>query len=47
MEYTKPEVAVLGTAKRVIQQPSKPIQTVLDNPPVDNSTPGPAYELDE
>lgn len=45
MNYTKPEVAVLGKAVRVIEQrTAKPPQTVIDgNQPKLN----PAYDLDE
>ncbi len=46
MNYTKPEVAVLGEAVRVIETriPHKPTGSVLDNG-VKNFNP--AYDLDE
>jgi hypothetical protein len=48
MNYTKPQVADLGKAVRVIEQFGKPIVDQLDgsgqNPP---RTLSPAYDLDE
>lgn len=45
MNYTKPEVAVLGQAVRVIENviPHKPVGPIVDGPFGLN----PAYDLDE
>jgi len=44
MNYTKPEIALLGDAVRVIENISKPPGTVFDNGVYDLH---PAYDLDE
>lgn len=45
MNYTKPEVAVLGEAVRVIEQHQKGITGTVDGPPP--SKVNAAYDLDE
>ena len=48
MNYTKPEVAVLGTAVRVIEQiPTQKRSTSVDGGVAPNNKPTPAYDLDE
>jgi hypothetical protein len=49
MTYTKPEVAVLGDADRVIQNSgqTKPTIGSYDNTTKLNTVPFPAYDLDE
>ncbi len=49
MTYTKPEVAVLGDAARVIQGSGKvkPNGSLFDSVTRQNTLPIPAYDLDE
>ena len=49
MTYTKPEVAVLGHADRVIQGSGKvkPNGSLFDSVTRQNTMPIPAYDLDE
>jgi hypothetical protein len=46
MKYKKPEIVSIGRAGILIERPYKPFSSVVDNAPLDNSAPGPAYELD-
>ena len=47
MNYTKPEVAVLGSAVRVIEQLGQPKITGTVDAPLHLKQPNPAYDLDE
>jgi hypothetical protein len=48
MNYTKPDVVALGTAKSLIDSISQKTSSTSDsNPPPSNVGPGPAYDLDE
>ena len=44
MRYSKPEVAVLGDAARIVETLGKPNGAVIDEPFDDDH---PAYDLDE
>jgi hypothetical protein len=46
MNYSKPEVNTLGEAKSVIERTGKAAPVAID-PPLNNKTPNPAYDLDE
>lgn len=48
MNYSKPEVSVLGTAIRVIEHiPTQKLSTSVDSQLPPNNRPNPAYDLDE
>lgn len=47
MNYTKPEVAVLGSAVRVIEQLGQPKIVGTLDAPLHRQSPNPAYDLDE
>jgi hypothetical protein len=46
MNYTKPEVAILGDAACVIQQVGKG-NSASDAPPIGSKNNAPAYDLDD